>query len=175
MLSLDPVYLSSIGLGMPYIGMLFAIDASGAVVAPFIVGAISDRIRPELVMVAGGLILAFGVGVLWISDRLPWMVASTVTMGLAAGGIYPVGLSIIADRLAHAQLGSGNSLYTTADSLGSIVGPVSVGVVMDRHGARVMCAPLLAVLVAFVVFTVVDAISRGHRPHVVARAKDAAA
>jgi cyanate permease len=112
MLSLYPVYLSSLGLGTSHIGLLFAIYASGAVVAPFIVGAISDRIRRELVMVACGLILGLGVGVFWISDRLPWMVVSTVTMGRAAGGIYPVGLSIIGDRLAQAQLGSGNSLYT---------------------------------------------------------------
>jgi MFS family permease len=174
MVSLYPVYLSSLGLGTTYIGLLFAIYASGAVVAPFIVGAISDRIRRELVMVACGLFLAIGVGALWISDRLPWMVVSTVTMGLAAGGIYPVGLSIIGDRLARAQLRSGNSLYTTAYSLGSIVGPVSVGVLMDRFGARVMFAPLFAVAVAFVALMAVDAHSRGHQPHVVARAKDAA-
>jgi MFS family permease len=102
------------------------------------------------------------------------MVTSTVTMGLAAGAIYPVGLSIIGDRLGKAQLGAGNSLYTTAYSLGSIAGPISVGMVMDSYGARVMFAPLLSVAVAFVMFMVVDAFSRGHQAHVVARAKDAA-
>ena len=47
-----------------------------------------------------------------------------VGIGIATP-LITVGLSIIGDRLAHAQVGSGNSLYTTAYSLGSIVGPVS--------------------------------------------------
>ena len=169
MLSLYPVYMSSRGLGRSDIGLLFALYAGGAVVAPLIAGAISDRVGRELIMVANGLILATAVGVLWISDRLAWMMTSTMVMGLAAGAIYPVGLSIIGDRLAKWQLGAGNSLYTTAYSLGSIVGPTTVGLVMDSYGSRAMFAPLLAVAVAFVTFMVVDAFSEGHRLHVVAR------
>jgi MFS family permease len=56
----------------------------------------------------------------------------------------------------------------------SIVGPTSVGVVMDRYGARMMCGPLLTIAVAFVVLMMVDAFLRGRLRYVVARAKDAA-
>ena len=170
MLSLYPVYLSFLGLDLGSIGLLFGLYAGGAVVAPLIVGVISDRIRRELVMVACGLILAMSVGALWIVRTPAPLAAATVAIGLAAGAIYPTGLSILGDRVSRAQLGGGNSLYTTAYSLGSIIGPVSVGMVIDRHGASLMFAPLFAVAVAFVALMVVDAHPRSGQRHVVARA-----
>jgi MFS family permease len=174
MLSLYPVYLASRNMEPRHIGLLFALYAGGAVVGPIIVGVISDRIRRERVMVGCGLILAIAVGGLWASQTPASMVTATAIMGVAAGAIYPTGLSIIGDRVAPARLGSGNSLYTTAYSLGSVVGPTSVGVVMDRYDARTMFVPLLTIAVAFVVLMVMDAFSRGRPRYVVARAKDAA-
>jgi MFS family permease len=172
MLSLYPVYLSSFDMEARAIGLLFALYASGAVVAPLVVGTISDRVRRELVLVACGLILTSAVGVLWMSSTPPLLVASTIVMGLAAGAIYPTGLSMIGDRVAAGELGSSNSLYTMAYSTGSIIGPFSVGLTIDRYGAAAMFAPLGAVTVALVALTAVDARARG-RQHVVARPEDA--
>ena len=167
MISLYPVYLSSLGLDTRYIGLLFALYASGAVVGPVVVGTISDRMRRERVMVACGLILMAATSLLWLSRAPAALVIFTGAMGLAAGAIYPTGLAIIGDRLPTGQLGSGNSLYTMAYSAGSIAGPFSVGLVMDEYGAAVMFAPLAAVAAAFLALAAADAYARGQ--HVVAR------
>jgi MFS family permease len=169
MISLYPVYLSSLGLNARYIGLLFALYASGAVVGPIAVGLISDRVRRERVMVACGLILVVATLLLWIARAPAPLVMLTATMGLAAGAIYPTGLAIIGDRLTADRLGSGNSLYTIAYSAGSIVGPMSVGQVIDRYGAAMMFAPLAAVAAVFLALTIVDAHAGGRERHVVAR------
>jgi MFS family permease len=173
MMSLYPVYLSSLGMDPRDIGLLFALYASGAVAGPVAVGAISDRVRREGVMVASGLILALSTVLLWIAGARAPLVMLTITMGLAAGAIYPTGLAIIGDRLPADRLGSGNSFYTMAYSAGSIAGPISVGLVIDWYGAGVMFAPLAAVAAMFLALTSVDAYARGRKRHVVARTENA--
>ena len=174
MLSLYPVFLSSIGTEARDIGLLFALYASGAVIAPLGVGAISDRTRREHIMIGCGLILALAIGCLWIARAPVPMATATVVMGLAAGAIYPTGLAIIGDRVPAGRLGSGNSLYTMAYSAGSIVGPVSAGMAIDRYGAAVMVPALGAVAIVFVTLMAFEAHLRGRQGDVVARQEDAA-
>ena len=169
MISLFPVYLSSLRMDARAIGLLFALYASGAVVGPLVIGTISDRMPRERVMVACGLVLMVATSLLWLARAPAMLVTFTVVMGLAAGAIYPTGLAIIGDRLPAGQLGSGNSLYTMAYSAGSIAGPYSVGLAMDWYGAALMFAPLAVVATALVAVAVADAHARGRQQHVVAR------
>ena len=168
MISLYPVYLSALGFDARGVGLLFALYASGAVVGPIAVAVIADRVRREGLMMVCGVVLALATGLLWLGQAPLPLVALTVAMGLAAGAIYPTGLALIGDRLPAGQLGSANSLYTMAYCAGSIAGPFSVGLAMDRYGTAVLFAPLAAVAVIFLALTVVDAFARG-RQHVVAR------
>ena len=125
-------------------------------------------------MIGCGLILALAIGWLWIARAPVPMATATVVMGLAAGAIYPTGLAIIGDRVPAGRLGSGNSLYTMAYSAGSIVGPVSAGMAIDRYGAAVMVPALGAVAIVFVTLTAFEAHLRGRQGDVVARQEDAA-
>ena len=160
MLSLYPLYLTSLGLDATKVSLLFALYASGAVVSPLIAGALSDRVRRELVMLACGVMLLSGTALVSAPRSTGWLVTATALMGLASGGIYPIGLAMIGDRSPAQQLGAANSLFTSAYSTGSIVGPLSVGLIMDSYGVNFLFAPLIGVAVFFLLLTGVDASRR---------------
>jgi MFS family permease len=159
MLSLFPLYLTNIGMDSRNVSLLFALYASGAVVSPLIAGALSDRVKREWVMLACGVILLFGTALVWASSTPGWLIIATGLMGMASGGIYPIGLAMIGDRSPAQQLGAANSLFTSAYSTGSIIGPLSVGLIMDSYGINFLFAPLLAVAALFLILALVDGMS----------------
>ena len=156
MLSLFPLYLTHIGLDRRLVSFLFSVYASGAVVSPLIAGVISDRFRRESVMIASAVLLLSGAVFVSFASGPAWLAITIAIMGLAAGAIYPVALSIIGDRTPAPQLGAANSLFTSAYSAGSIVGPFAIGSMMDIYGAQVLFTPLIVVSIAFVVVASAD-------------------
>ena len=163
MLSLFPLYLTEIGLRSEQVSLLYSIYASGAVISPLIAGACSDRFRREWVMAISGVFLILGTVFVSLSFGI-WPVGSfTAVMGLAAGAIYPIGLSMIGDRTPAQKLGAANSLFTSAYSAGSIIGPFGVGIIMDAYGTQVLFAPLIGVASVFLVISIVDATRAGRR------------
>jgi MFS family permease len=156
LLSLYPLHLTHLGLEPVRVSLVYSIYASGAVVSPLIAGAVSDRFQRESVMVASGVLLILGTGLVWLSGTMGFIAIATAVMGLASGAIYPIGLAMIGDRTPVYQLGAANSLFTTAYSAGSILGPFSVGVLMDAYGPPVLFAPLMVVGLVFLIFAIAD-------------------
>jgi MFS family permease len=157
MMSLYPLYLTHAGWRSERVSLLFSVYACGAVVSPLVAGAASDRLQREWVMIACGVLLLLGTVLVSSSSGIGWLAITTGVMGLAAGGIYPIGLSMIGDRAPAQQLGAANSLFTSAYSAGSIVGPFGVGLFMDVYGAQVLFRPLMIVAVAFLILAFADA------------------
>jgi MFS family permease len=157
MMSLYPLYLTHAGWRSERVSLLFSIYACGAVVSPLIAGAVSDRLKREWVMIACGVLLLLGTAFVSLSSGMGWLAMMTAVMGMAAGGIYPIGLSMIGDRAPAHQLGAANSLFTSAYSAGSIIGPLGVGVIMDFFGAQALFRPLMVVALAFLILAIADA------------------
>jgi MFS family permease len=125
-----------------------------AAVSSLIWGNRSDRWGPRAVatVLVGLLVLLPMLLLLLIPTLSPaalgW--SACVVFGILAGGLYPVGFSWLLVGLPEAHYGYASGAQARAYGLGSLVGPVSVGLVVERfHAAGLFGAVCLVGLLNF--------------------------
>jgi len=137
------------GYGVIAIGVVFVV--AGLVEVGFnpIVGRISDR-RGRLVPVRLGLGAAVVVGIVLAIAREPLLVSGLIVLaGLAYGGFYTPGMSLVADRAEIARLpqGFGFGLTNTAWAIGATLGSSlggGVAQLTDDAVPYLLCSALCA-------------------------------
>lgn len=129
------VYYSSIGIGLPEIGLLAALNAGVAVIAAPTWGAIVDRARD----VRGPLAVAglwSAAAATWLAvTREPLLVGIAVAV-LAAGS---AGLGPMLDSRTIEIVGSNRDRYGRARAFGSLaftIGALGVGILIGRTGPQ---------------------------------------
>lgn len=100
-------------------------------------GYASDRINKGLMVVSGGILCCFGMGMLTLSDSYMDLVAAVSVFGLGGGISMPsiMGLAVIKgdEKNAMAQV---MAIVTMAHSLGMMTGSMVAGFAMDYLNLR---------------------------------------
>jgi PPP family 3-phenylpropionic acid transporter len=155
-----PVYLGSLGLDLPTIGVLFGAVAGTQFIAAPLWGAMTDRLGSYRPTMLAAVALAIGAALVLASGRtLPVIVPAALCLGAGL-----IGLESLLNGRTIQGLGTDRTRFGRSRLWGSIafmVASLGVGVLIDRGGPGALFTVL--VLALLVVAAVAAALPRVHR------------
>jgi MFS family permease len=157
-----PVFGVRSGFPQSWATFQLTLVALGNVVFPIPIGLVADRLN-KIWMLAFFALFGFA-GAL----ALPALAADPTTYAIALffwggliGGLYPVGLAILAGKFQGARLGSANAAYIMMYSVGMMAGPPALGLGLDLESPGGLFDALAALFLAYLALIV--ALSRPAR------------
>jgi len=155
------LYLDYLGFKGAALGLVFTFFAIGGIVSPYPAGKMADKIgkKPSLYLL--GILLSMITFCFNLTPNYVAIVALTFGIGIIAGGVYPIALSMIGDLVPPDRMGTANSTFSFLYGVGSIIGPVLTGWVVRILGMKYLFYPMTIAAVAFVVVIMMDAKKNG--------------
>ena len=145
-----PLYFLS--LEVPHIEMYFLAQGVTSMVGRGALGRWADRVGRMRSIAYGCVIQLGGLVLLGQSTALVWLVVAGVIVTLGQSITHPSLYALVIDRAPADRRGMALATYTMGFQLGSGVGAVLFGVVIERFGYRVTyLASLLPVLLALAI------------------------
>ena len=118
-------------------GTALASFAVGTAAVVSVAGWLSDRYGRRPMVLVGLLVSGVSTIALGWCDTVPLLVAASVVAGMGAGVLNPAQQAAVADVIgAHRAGGKVLATFQMASDSGAILGPVVVGLVVDRLGYR---------------------------------------
>ncbi|WP_440466254.1 MFS transporter [Pseudomonas sp. YH-1] len=144
-LSLFPVYASSHGYAVGIAAFMATVILLGDMLFQLPLGWLSDRLDRS------SLHLLCGVGAMLIGLALPWLISqpsllwpALMVLGAVAGGVYTLALVLIGQRFRGRDLVTANAAAGMLWGVGSLLGPLLSGSLMDLGPQGVPVALALA-------------------------------
>jgi MFS family permease len=140
----------SLGFGTAWVqGFLVGGLFTGVLVAQLPVGWLADRVgRGRALLACHGVLL---LGLIMVPLGPGWLLfAGLFVLGATCGALYPLGLSLLGERVPADALDRANAYYLAANCAGSLSGPLVIGLAVERWGLAALFAVGAAVLVVVV-------------------------
>lgn len=151
MVSLLPIYLLFAGLTKEEVSWLTSGIMIGVILFQVPVAWLADRLgRAAVLLACHAVVLAGLVALPFCTGRLALPICLFL-IGACSGAFYPLGLSLLGEQVQEAALARASACYLALNCLGSLVGPVVTGVVMDCFGKPAMPASGIAAVVLVLV------------------------
>jgi MFS family permease len=149
MQSLIPlIAYGSIGIGIAHMGLVLGgITLCNVLVVGF-AGRLSDRYGRKRVIVPAMALVGTGCAALALSDSVAVFLAATLLTGLAAGFGGAAPAAYLADIVAPAARGTSVGIYRTFGDVGTMLGPIVLGVAAASWGSAVAALTLAGVVLA---------------------------
>src|SRR5262249_3573486 len=112
----------------------------GVILAQAPVAWLADRLGRTAVLVGCNVVALLGIGCLMLPLGHVWMALWLFAVGACSGAFYPLGLALLGGRTPPAGLARASAWYLAINCVGSMVGPVIAGAVMDWFGRGAMFA-----------------------------------
>jgi MFS family permease len=138
MVALLPIYLKWVGLSEEAVSILMAGLMIGVILAQVPVGWLAERLGRTSVLAGCNVMTLVGIACLLFPAGTTWLAVWLFVVGACSGATYPLGLALLGERTPSAGLARANSWYLGINCVGSVVGPVLCGDVMDHFGRRSM-------------------------------------
>ncbi|REF37737.1 putative MFS family arabinose efflux permease [Thermasporomyces composti] len=135
-----------VGLSVSELGLVLGIVTACNLVMLSLAGALSDRVGRKRVIVPGMLVIATFLPLYLVSTHAAWFIAVTVVTGVAAGFSGPTPAAYVADVAPSNGRGPAVGMYRTFGDLAGIVGPISLGWLVDHTGYQMAVVVLAAVI-----------------------------
>jgi len=139
MLTFFPLFGMSLGLSENATLMLLTIVGLGTMVLVMPISWLADRVNRLGLLLACVLITMGGLLV------MPWLITIPMIAEIYAfvfggieGMIYALGVILVGQRFKGAMLAAATTLFTACWGAGTVLGPLLVGIGMDRFGADKM-------------------------------------
>lgn len=152
------LYLDYLGFKGVYLGLVFTFFAIGGMISPYPAGRIADRIGKKLSLYLLGILLTLVTFCYNLTSNYIVIVFLTTWIGIVAGGIYPIALSLIGDLVPLDRMGTANATFSFLYGLGSILGPFITGWVVRIAGIEYLFYPMTLASLIFVAITQIDRI-----------------
>lgn len=155
-----PVHLERAGeRGATTLGLVAFVGLAAGTAAQPVAGAISDRLRPvhgrRVVLVAGGLAAAVGLGLLAIAGSVATILLAFVAVQVAVATAQAAQQGYLPDLVPPAQRGIAAGLKGLADVGGAALGFVVLGALLNGGGPRPALIAAAAALLVGLLITVV--------------------
>jgi MFS family permease len=151
------LYLDNLGFKGASLGMAFTVFAVGGIVSPFPAGKAADRFGKLPSLYVLGAILAATTFSFTITANYYIILFLCFSVGVVAGGLYPIALALIGDLIPPQQMGTANSTFSFLYGVGSVAGPVCTGWVARLCGMNYLFYPMTAASLIFVIITIMEA------------------
>ena len=131
MIALLPIYLIANNISSINLGTIISAFIVGGILFQLPAGVIADRIGKERSLALFTIMLGIGSFLAPLHSNLYYLMVIAIIIGAFGGALYPVGLSMIADKINPAKLGSANATFTSIYGVGSIIGPLMSALLME--------------------------------------------
>jgi MFS family permease len=148
MVALLPVYLLAVGLSEGGIGWLMSGMMMGVILCQVPMAWLADRLGRTVVLLGCCVVTAAALVALF-AGMSHWGLALCLFLaGGCSSAFYPLGLSLLGERLQRSELARAGAWYLAINCFGSLIGPVLAGAAMDLWGRQaIFLTGLAAVLV----------------------------
>jgi MFS family permease len=148
MVALLPVYLLAIGLSEGGVGWLMSGMMMGVILCQVPTAWLADRLGRTVVLLGCYVVTAAALAALFHGTSLSGLAVFLFLAGGCSSAFYPLGLSLLGERLQRSQMARAGAWYLAVNCSGSLIGPVVAGAATDLWGKHAMfLAGLAAVLV----------------------------
>jgi MFS family permease len=65
-----------------------------------------------------------------------WLVGALLVAGACSTSFYPLGMTLLGERVPASAVARGNARFLMFNCLGSLIGPAACGVAMDAFGSK---------------------------------------
>lgn len=138
MVSLLPIYLLFLGLSKEEVSWLTSGIMIGVILFQVPVAWLADLLgRAAVLLACHAVVLAGLIALPFCSGRL-LLPLCLFLIGACSGAFYPLGLSLLGQQLRDAALARATACYLSLNCLGSLIGPVVTGYIMDYYGKAAM-------------------------------------
>ena len=134
MVALLPIYLLSVGLTHDAVGWLMAGLMIGVILAQAPMAWLADRLGRAAVLAGCNIVTLLGVGCLLWAGGVVWLAFWLLVIGACSGALYPLGLAVLGERTAPADMSRAGARFLAINSVGSLIGPVVAGAAMELFG-----------------------------------------
>ncbi len=108
----------------------------GYTVAMPLVGRLADVYGHPRIYQAALIFFAAGSLLVALSSSLPWIVAARMVQAIGGGATVPIGLALASSTLPDRRRGMAIGLVAAAAEMGSVLGPLYGGAIIDTIGWR---------------------------------------
>jgi MFS family permease len=110
----------------------------GIIVSQVPVAWLADRFSRTGTLLACYAATGVALTVMPFCGPSAWLVTALLVAGACSTAFYPLGITLLGERLPPAALARGNARFLTFNCLGSLVGPAVAGATMDLFGKRAL-------------------------------------
>lgn len=165
--TLLPLYLQRTGLDMHQVGQAMAATILGAMLLQYPVGRWSDRQDRRIVLVAlSAVCTALSVAFIVLEPSRGLSLLLLFLLGGAIFTIYPVSVSLAADRAPPGALVPMIQGLLVINSVGSAVSPLAISAVMKRTGEGGLFWSFIVISGLLLGFFLWRSVKRASPPHV---------
>lgn len=127
-----PIYAKAAHLNDAEIAMVLGSQLAVAMATKPVAGRASDRIGRKPVIVAGLLLCAAALPLIFRAESFAALVAAAPLLGIGVAAVTPVTNALVADLVAARRMGAAMGVFGTIWDLGEAAGPILAGVLIGR-------------------------------------------
>jgi MFS family permease len=147
MLAFLLLFLEARGLSSEAAGTLMSVTMIGIILFQVPVAWLADRLgKTPMLLGCYGVVVLGLIAIPWLPNGF-WLACTLFAFGAFTGAMYPLGLSLLSDKMAEAGLARAYAWYLAIECVGSQVGAAAMGKARDRWGESSMFAVGLAAVV----------------------------
>ncbi|MEI6128115.1 MAG: MFS transporter, partial [Pseudomonadota bacterium] len=140
----------------------FTLFALGGVISPFPAGYMADKFGKRTVLKTCGIVLVFITLAFNFFHAYRSICILICLLGLVAGALYPVSLSLIGELVPPDKMGAANASFSFFYGLGSIAGPLATGWVLEFTSIQYLFYPITAAALGFMIVTLFNKKQESH-------------
>ncbi len=130
-LGIGPVYAHEIGFKTSQIALFIASYIMGCGLIPLFIGWLSDRVDRRQIIIA---VTFFGFVLANLSNVIPSLYAFIFLFGGVTASIYSICIAYMNDKIKREQILSATSSLILFNSMGACLGPVLMGLLLQKSG-----------------------------------------
>ncbi len=150
------LFLDEIGIRGTALGLVFTFFAVGGAVSPFPAGKIADTAGKLPVLKFCGCLLFAATFTLNFVQNYWAICFLTFLVGIVAGALYPVALSLIGDYVPPEKMGTANASFSFFYGMGCVAGPLVTGWVLKLFSIKSLFYPMTFSAFVFVIIMTID-------------------
>jgi MFS family permease len=133
-----PVYLLFLGMSEDAASWVVAGIMLGVIVSQVPVAWLADRFGRTGTLLGCYAATALALAVMPFCGPSAGLVAALLMAGACSTSFYPLGMTLLGERVPASAIARGNARFLTFNCLGSLVGPAVAGAAMDLFGKRAL-------------------------------------